>query len=1007
MYRLFTSIWLSVFISVVLITPVKSQQPDLVFHNLTEKDGLSSNFINCFLKDSKGTLWVGTLNGLNRYDGKHFFTYKNNQDTSSLPNNTIHCLAEDKNGNIWGGTDLGVFCWIRKENKFKRFTTEKAPVPSNCFSIVCSSDGTVWAASIKGLNRIRPGSEKFEKVPIKSNGNIQLSDNSIRKNGLALSPDEQLIWLATREGLMCYIIKTQQWLDAKNNTGFTIFNGNNAAALSSTRFGHYWYYDNKEQQLIGFDPVSKKTKYTIPLKQKIQGGLGATILEDKNHILWVCNWNYETFTLDYLQSNTLKSFKHENENINSVAGDFFWSALEDADGSVWLGTVGGISICNTAKSFYKIHHLSSLVYGDKNIGIHCIAENKHDITWWISTSKPTLIHYNPITASYKEYDFKKFKPDKNGVVPWGVYRITFIKEIPLLTTPAGAWYYSNTQKNFIPFNLPAPYDTVTLKLVTNYNDTLFYFSDYLKVYAWNCKTGQVTPVPFIRNFKLDGETPQTMLLTSRPEKGVWMLNGNDYISFVNKNNQLEPVKFSSSSKEKFAFYTSIDIDNNGNIWIAKGGDGLYFYNPSTKESKSWIHEIDRVGISISDLKNNIWCASFNKFCVYYPTLNKFYNFSLPIANNNYAYENQVMRLKNGDIAISALGEIIQFFPDRMNTVSVKNQPVISMVEVNDTLLFIDGLKKLKLKPEQNNLLFKFGLLTDAETFPYEIHFILEGAEKQWQIAGKNFEANYNSLSYGNYTFKIKAFAKDGSWQSGETSLEIQIDSPFYKKWWFPYLIIILVLFAILFIYRLRTRNIRKLTDLQSKAQLLEKEKALVMYENLKQHLNPHFLFNSLTSLGSLITIDPKQAGNFLDKMSKVYRYILKNRDNETVPLSEELKFVQLYIDLQKTRFEEGLIVSMNIEEEYFHRKIAPVTLQNLVENAIKHNTADAESPLSIELFTENDYLIVRNNLQKKSFVETSNKQGLSNMESLYRYLSSRPMEIQEDEKYFTIKIPLL
>jgi LytS/YehU family sensor histidine kinase len=178
-------------------------------------------------------------------------------------------------------------------------------------------------------------------------------------------------------------------------------------------------------------------------------------------------------------------------------------------------------------------------------------------------------------------------------------------------------------------------------------------------------------------------------------------------------------------------------------------------------------------------------------------------------------------------------------------------------------------------------------------------------------------------------------------------------------------------------------------------------------KNLKQHLNPHFLFNSLTSLSSLIRVDQHQAGDFLEKMSKVYRYILKNRDNETVALSEELKFVSLYIQLQKTRFEKGLQVNVNVDEEYEHRKIAPVTLQNLVENAIKHNIADAGSPLTIDLFTEDGYLVVRNNLQRKQFVETSNKQGLFNMESLYHYLSARPMIIAEDKNYFTVKIPLI
>ncbi len=189
--------------------------------------------------------------------------------------------------------------------------------------------------------------------------------------------------------------------------------------------------------------------------------------------------------------------------------------------------------------------------------------------------------------------------------------------------------------------------------------------------------------------------------------------------------------------------------------------------------------------------------------------------------------------------------------------------------------------------------------------------------------------------------------------------------------------------------------------------MLEKEKTLVMYENLKQHLNPHFLFNSLTSLSSLIRVDQHQAGDFLEKMSKVYRYILKNRDNETVALSEELNFVSMYIQLQKTRFENGLDVQINIGEEDLSRKIPPVTLQNLVENAIKHNVADVESPLVIELYVEDDYLVVRNNLQRKKFVETSNKQGLASMHSLYKYLSLKPMKVEEDQQYFTVKVPLL
>jgi LytS/YehU family sensor histidine kinase len=149
------------------------------------------------------------------------------------------------------------------------------------------------------------------------------------------------------------------------------------------------------------------------------------------------------------------------------------------------------------------------------------------------------------------------------------------------------------------------------------------------------------------------------------------------------------------------------------------------------------------------------------------------------------------------------------------------------------------------------------------------------------------------------------------------------------------------------------------------------------------------------------------AGNFLDQMGKIYRYILQSRDNETVSLTEELKFVSNYINLQKTRFCEGLIVNINIDEEYYDRKIAPVTLQNLVENAIKHNIIDSDSPLVINLYCKDEYLIIENNLQRKTFVETSNKQGLAQLKTLYTYLTTELIIISETNNKFVIKIPLL
>lgn len=283
--------------------------------------------------------------------------------------------------------------------------------------------------------------------------------------------------------------------------------------------------------------------------------------------------------------------------------------------------------------------------------------------------------------------------------------------------------------------------------------------------------------------------------------------------------------------------------------------------------------------------------------------------------------------------------------------------------------------------------------------------MLEGFDKGWVNAGSRRYASYTNIPGGNYVFKVKSLDTYGDVNSSVVSIPLHVNAPFYKAWWFILIVSVVIASLLYVFYRFRIEKEREILQLQTKAQTLEKEKTQVQYENLKQHLNPHFLFNSLTSLSSLIRINQKLAGEFLDGMSRIYRYILQSKDSELVPLKDEIRFIQTFISLQKTRFNEGLQVNLRIEEEYTHQKIVPVTLQNLIENAIKHNIVDEETPLVIELFVENGYLLVKNNLQKKSFVDTSNKQGLDNLLSLYKYLSDRPMLIEEDEHYFTVKIP--
>jgi sensor histidine kinase YesM len=188
---------------------------------------------------------------------------------------------------------------------------------------------------------------------------------------------------------------------------------------------------------------------------------------------------------------------------------------------------------------------------------------------------------------------------------------------------------------------------------------------------------------------------------------------------------------------------------------------------------------------------------------------------------------------------------------------------------------------------------------------------------------------------------------------------------------------------------------------------LEKEQAVVKYDALRNQLNPHFLFNALTSLNSLIFENQQLASDFLQQLSKVYRYTLQNRNNKTVSVRTELNFMENYISLLETRFGEAIAIKIAVDKNDLDKGIAPVVSQVLIENAVKHNMVCLDCPLNILISSDNNYFIVENNRTHKTNVESSNKLGMENLKELYQYLSESPIEIEDFTNRYTVKIPLI
>ena len=186
------------------------------------------------------------------------------------------------------------------------------------------------------------------------------------------------------------------------------------------------------------------------------------------------------------------------------------------------------------------------------------------------------------------------------------------------------------------------------------------------------------------------------------------------------------------------------------------------------------------------------------------------------------------------------------------------------------------------------------------------------------------------------------------------------------------------------------------------------------FESLKNQIDPHFLFNSLNVLSSLIEENPENAQRFTTSLSKIYRYVLEQKDKELVPVEEELAFAKTYMNLLKMRFENSLFYELPKKEDWIasslamtEAKVVPLSLQLLLENTVKHNVVSEQKPLHIRIFIEDDYLVIQNDYQKKEVLQERKGVGLQNIINRYGIITNRKVLIEQNEQTFTVKIPIL
>jgi len=445
---------------------------------------------------------------------------------------------------------------------------------------------------------------------------------------------------------------------------------------------------------------------------------------------------------------------------------------------------------------------------------------------------------------------------------------------------------------------------------------------------------------------------------------------------------------------------SLAEDENQHIWISTYNDGLFEYDGNKfiqYGTKNGLTDLAITSISVDDF-NNIIVLNKKGIDVFNPRKNIVQHYGTESGfSEQQPNLNSITKSQDGKIWIGTNNGIVRFSPQQSFSVYT---PVAIIENISLFNTPFDADTKTEFNYTQNN--FSFKLATAYYKAPEKIRFQfwLEGYSKKWEVTGDR-TITFPQLHPGSYTMKVRASANDNFEAAPITFYKFTITKPFWITWWFRTLALLCTAVLIYWFVKQRIKIVRK-------AEHAEREKFQLQYDALKNQVNPHFLFNSFNALMNIVEDDPKEASTLIMHLSQFYRKMTAYSQKEMITLGEELELLDSYLFIQKKRFGNALQVSINLEPGLIGSVlIPPLVLQLLAENAVKHNIISKDRPLHLSLFSEEDLLVMKNNINIKSGKEESEGVGLQNIKNRYKLLTKKEVSQVETADEFIIKLPLI
>jgi ligand-binding sensor domain-containing protein/two-component sensor histidine kinase len=1003
--------------------PSAYAQENISFKHFSTEEGLSAPVLH-IVQDKYGFLWLGTSDGLNRFDGKYFTPYRNIAGNhGSLCNNIINCIYAGSSGKIWVATNDGLCYYNFSDDSFSQvsFNDSLEKIDrQRVYAVVETGDGNTWFATRTMLHVLyENGTETFP---------LPFSENLIVKYLHAGKGNK--IWIgANNSHVFIFDIKKKKFTEASVASPFS-----DEKKLSLTI--HPIIPFSADTLLIGtwYGGMQKIFPYrdtirTIPLVDSAETDPRNNIVSGIAHVhestWWAGTYGNGIATYDARSGKFKNHFHHNPSDAKSLSSDYINTIFTDSSGIVWIGTVHGLDKFDpltqqfqsvpvpSSSNEFSVYRLPSSIVEDKKDSSH---------QWlWITVPGVGLFHFNRISSTFKLYSSQENKkiqalPDKN------VHALFYDnKERLWIGMKSGVCLFDEAAEKFIVFKFPGDSNVTGIHKIFQDHKNRFWFVSFSNgIYCYDHVSKKITSYRYNETTK--NSLPDNRIFTCMEDHTgkIWIGTQNRGLCRLDPETGMFTY-FMNDKKDPGSLPNNgvYDLfeDKHQHLWIATE-NGLAEMNLTDFKMKIYttadgLCNNDVFSIT-TDLQDHIWLATNSGVSDFDPERKSFKNYSTNDGLPVNMMDGAVCCTRDGMLYFGSRGMLSFCNPQKMKVNKLAPNVVITSFKIFDKPVPVmrtkEMLQPIHLSYKQSMLSFEFAALNFTNPGYNQYAYKLEGFDKDWIYCGNKQNATYTNLDGGTYTFRVKAANNDGIWNEKGTYALLTIDPPYWKTWWF-YLLFTVVISAIIYsVYRIR---INQLIQLQNIRVRISRD----LHDDIGSTLSS---INMMSSMANKTPATEKKTGELFQTISNASRQAMELM-NDIVwsinPKNDRMDMMIIRMRQYASEILEAANISFVLETDDESKKISiPIEkrkdfyliFKEAINNLSKYSRA-TEASIKISSMNSLLSLIIHDNGTGFNASENYPGNGLKNMKARAEQLEGKIEIISGDQKGTTIvlRIPLL